>query len=75
MPAWANARKRLAAQQMLTPPASAASHSPERIARAAISTATSELEQAVSTVTLGPRKSNTNDTRFERIALDVPVEP
>ncbi len=36
--------------------------------------ATRELEQAVSTVTLGPRKSKKNESRFEASAIDVPVE-
>ena len=42
----------------LTPPARAASHSPDQIAWQACDTATSADEHAVSTATLGPLKSN-----------------
>ena len=41
-----------------TPPASAMSHSPPRSASQARCTATSEVEQAVCTVRLGPRRSS-----------------
>ncbi|CAM3144647.1 hypothetical protein SAXI111661_20035 [Saccharomonospora xinjiangensis] len=47
-----------------TPPATARSHAPVRSAVTAWAIAVSELEQAVSTVTLGPRKSKKYDTRF-----------
>ncbi len=40
-----------------TPPATAMSQSPLRMAEAARCTATSEEEQAVSTATAGPRRS------------------
>ena len=43
----------------VTPPASASEHSPERSARAAQCSATSEDEQAVSTVIAGPRRPYT----------------
>ena len=42
---------------MLTPPARATSHSPSRSARTAWWVDTNDAEQAVSTLTEGPRKS------------------
>ena len=58
---------------MLTPPATARSHSPFQILSAARCTATSELEQAVSTVMLGPRKSKANEILFASIVIIIPV--
>ena len=58
---------------MLTPPASARSHSPFQILSAARCTATSELEHAVSMVMLGPRKSKANEILFASIVIIIPV--
>ncbi len=51
-----NARNGLGVAITVTPPASASEHSPERSARAAQCSATSEDEHAVSTVIAGPRR-------------------
>ncbi|GAA3873960.1 hypothetical protein GCM10022227_34490 [Streptomyces sedi] len=53
-----NSTKEVAVDITVTPPASASSHSPERSACTARWRATSEEEQAVSTVTAGPSKPN-----------------
>lgn len=58
---------------MFTPPASATAHSPFQILCAARCTATSELEQAVSIVMLGPRKSNAWEMRFASMVIIIPV--
>ena len=48
-------------------------HSPERIARTARCTATSELEQAVSTGSDGPRRSSRKEMRFASTLWMLPV--
>ncbi len=58
----------------LTPPATAASQAPDRMASTARWTATSELEQAVSTGSLGPRRSSTYEMRLASIECALPVE-
>ncbi len=57
----------------VTPPARAMSHSPPRSAWAARCTATSEDEQAVSTVTAGPSSPKVYDTRPEMTLCAPPV--
>ncbi|EOD64309.1 hypothetical protein H480_32488 [Amycolatopsis vancoresmycina DSM 44592] len=47
----------------VTPPASARSHSPRRSACTARCSATSDDEHAVSTVSAGPSRPNTYDSR------------
>ncbi|PSK43510.1 hypothetical protein B0E38_07826 [Streptomyces sp. 111WW2] len=49
----------------VTPPARARSHSPERSAPAAMCSATSDEEHAVSTVTAGPSRPYVYDSRPE----------
>ncbi len=56
-----------------TPPASAASARPLRIASQAWCTATREDEHAVSILMLGPRRSNKYDKRFAAILSALPV--
>ncbi|MNT17386.1 hypothetical protein D3C72_1525320 [compost metagenome] len=58
---------------MLTPPTIAVSTSPELMARTAWSRATSEDEQAVSTVRLGPLRPKTWEMRLETIESVLPV--
>ena len=58
---------------MLTPPATARSDSCRRSELTASWIVTSEVEQAVSRVIEGPRKSNVYDTRLEMIELEAPV--
>ncbi|GAB3823430.1 hypothetical protein GCM10027610_000340 [Dactylosporangium cerinum] len=57
----------------VTPPASAIVHSPCRSACAARCTATSDDEQAVSTVTAGPSRPNVYATRPDTALPAVPV--
>ena len=57
----------------VTPPASARSHSPDRSAWQARCSATSEDEHAVSTVTAGPSRPSTYDTRPETTLVADPV--
>ncbi len=57
----------------LTPPASAMEHSPRRSASTARWRVTSEEEQAVSTVRLGPRQPRTYETRPDTALLAAPV--
>ncbi len=57
----------------VAPPASASEHSPCRSDCAARCTATSEEEQAVSTVTAGPSRPNVYATRPEATLGDTPV--
>ena len=57
----------------VAPPASAIEHSPCRSACAARCIATSDDEHAVSTVTAGPSKPNTYDTRPDATLAAVPV--
>jgi hypothetical protein len=56
-----------------TPPASASVLSPFQMLWAARWTATRELEHAVSTVMLGPRKSKANEIRFANIVIIIPA--
>ncbi len=56
-----------------TPPTRASEHSPERTACAAMCSATSEEEHAVSTVTAGPSRPSTYDTRPEMMLVALPV--
>ncbi len=49
----------------LTPPTIAISISPRLSAETASWSATNDEEHAVSIVMLGPRRSNTNETRFD----------
>lgn len=58
---------------IFTPPASASSHSPFQMLCAARCTATSDPEHAVSTVTLGPRKSKACEIRLASIVIIMPV--
>ena len=58
---------------MLMPPATARSDSCRRSELTASWIATREVEQAVSSVMDGPRKSNVYETRLEMIALEAPV--
>ncbi|GAA4468605.1 hypothetical protein GCM10023170_082780 [Phytohabitans houttuyneae] len=55
------------------PPAKASEHSPERSACAARWSATSDAEQAVSTVTAGPSRPSRYETRPEMTLADAPV--
>lgn len=55
---------------MLTPPATATSQSPARMARHAWWMVTSEEEHMVSRATLGPLKSKKYDTRLATEAYD-----
>ncbi|GAA1010761.1 hypothetical protein GCM10009556_032480 [Acrocarpospora pleiomorpha] len=57
----------------VAPPASASEQSPERSACAARCIATSDDEQAVSTVTAGPSNPRVYDTRPEATLGAVPV--
>ena len=57
----------------VTPPASARSHSPARSAWQARCSATSDDEHAVSTVTAGPSRPSTYDTRPDTTLPAVPV--
>ncbi|PSK61336.1 hypothetical protein B0E53_06765 [Micromonospora sp. MH33] len=57
----------------VTPPARASSHSPARSACAARCSATSDDEQAVSTVTAGPSRPKTYATRPEATLPAVPL--
>ncbi len=57
----------------LTPATTAVSTRPDRIACTALSKATSEDEQAVSTVKLGPFRSKMYEMRFEMIESVLPV--
>ncbi|RGC65100.1 hypothetical protein C5N14_30380 [Micromonospora sp. MW-13] len=59
----------------VTPPASARSHSPDRSACTARCSATSEDEQAVSTVTAGPSNPNEYATRPDSTLAEAPVAP
>ncbi len=54
-------------------PASAIEHSPDRSARTARCRATSDDEHAVSTVTAGPSRPRTYETRPEATAVEPPV--
>ena len=56
-----------------TPPASAIEHSPDRSAAHARCSATSEDEHAVSTVTAGPSRPSTYDTRPDTTLVARPV--
>ena len=58
---------------MVTPPANAMSHSRDSRLCTARCVATSEVEQAVWTLTLGPLRSNEYDTRVARKSLSLPV--
>ena len=58
---------------MVTPPAKAMSHSPFSSDWQAMWVATSEVEQAVCTLTLGPLRSRMNDARVDRKSLSLPV--
>ncbi|MCY1304086.1 hypothetical protein D9M70_538280 [compost metagenome] len=58
---------------MLTPPTIAVSISPDVRARIAWSSATSEEEQAVSTVMLGPLRPKICEIRLETIDSVLPV--
>ena len=55
------------------PPASAISHSPDKRLWQARCTATSEVEQAVCTLMLGPRRSKAKEARVARKSLSLPV--
>ncbi len=57
----------------MTPPASARVHSPERSAWLARCRATSEEEQAVSTVTAGPSRPKVYASRPETTLAELPV--
>ena len=57
----------------LTPPASAMSHSPWRMLRQAWCTDTSDDEHAVSSATLGPRRSKKYEMRLAAMLPVVPV--
>ena len=57
----------------VTPPAMARSHSPERSARTAVWIATSEDEQAVSTVKAGPLSPSAYAIRPETTLPEIPV--
>ncbi len=57
----------------VAPPASASPHSPRRSARAARCTATSDDEQAVSTVSAGPSRPSVYAIRPETTLGVVPV--
>ncbi len=57
----------------VTPPASARSHSPLRSDCAATCNATSEDEQAVSTVSAGPSRPSAYDTRPDSTLTELPV--
>ncbi|PSK61028.1 hypothetical protein B0E53_06890 [Micromonospora sp. MH33] len=57
----------------VTPPATARSHSPARSACAARCSATSDEEQAVSTVTAGPWSPKVYESRPETTAAAFPV--
>jgi hypothetical protein len=57
----------------VTPPARASVHSPDRSACAARCSATSDEEQAVSTVTAGPSSPSVYDTRPDSTPAEVPV--
>ncbi|CAM5463675.1 hypothetical protein SGLAM104S_06055 [Streptomyces glaucescens] len=57
----------------VTPPARASVHSPARRAWAAWCRATSDEEQAVSTVTAGPSRPRTYASRPETTLTDLPV--
>ncbi len=58
---------------MVAPAASASEHSPDRRACAARCTATSEDEQAVSTVSAGPSRPSAYATRPESTLLEMPA--
>ena len=58
---------------MLTPPATTRSDSCRRRELTASWIATSDVEQAVSSVMDGPRKSNVYEIRLEMIELEAPV--
>ncbi len=57
----------------VTPPTSAIEHSPDRSARTAQCRATSDDEQAVSTVTAGPSSPNVYATRPDTTLAALPV--
>ena len=57
----------------VTPPARASEHSPGRSDCAARCSATSDDEHAVSTVTAGPSRPSTYDTRPDATTRRVPV--
>ncbi|GAA0444578.1 hypothetical protein GCM10009544_04180 [Streptomyces stramineus] len=57
----------------VTPPASASEHSPDRSDCTAMCSATSDDEQAVSTVTAGPSKPKVYDTRPETTLIELPM--
>ncbi len=73
IPALVKAMWSLGVRITLTPPAIAASHSPLRIDMTARWIATRELEHAVSTGSLGPRRSSRWDIRFASTEWAVPV--
>ncbi|RGC65740.1 hypothetical protein C5N14_27140 [Micromonospora sp. MW-13] len=73
-PPWIENSAKVAGEAMTqTPPASARSHSPDRSAWAARCSATSEDEQAVSTVTAGPSNPNEYATRPDSTLVALPV--
>ena len=59
----------------VTPPASAIVHSPDRSAWQARCSATSDDEHAVSTVTAGPSRPSTYDSRPDTTLVAAPVSP
>jgi hypothetical protein len=67
-----SSRYLLGCRLRLTPPASAMSHSPERMALRARCTAVSDEEQAVLTVRLGPRKFIRNEMRLANSLVTEP---
>ncbi len=74
MPPWrVKPEKPIGVDITVTPPASARPHSPLRSAWAARWMATSEAEQAVSTVTAGPARSKAYDRRPETTLAVRPV--
>lgn len=74
MPACAALTNVSTLRSRFTPPAIAASHAPDRSASTARWTATSELEQAVSTGSLGPWMSRTYEMRLASMEWALPVE-
>ncbi|GAB2724965.1 hypothetical protein GCM10010442_53010 [Kitasatospora kifunensis] len=72
-PCRANSTKVVGLDITVTPPASASEHSPARSDWAARCSATSEEEQAVSTVTAGPTVPKKYDRRPETTLVALPV--
>ena len=73
MPALENEMKWVGLSSTLMPPTRAALQSPRRNACTASASATSELEHAVSNGMLGPRRSNSYDTRLGISVVCTPV--